>query len=36
VTARSFRGLGISDFHDDGKLDVVAHSQNLTFLFLQK
>jgi hypothetical protein len=31
-----FRGLGIGDFRDDGKLDVVAHSQNRTFLFLQK
>jgi hypothetical protein len=36
VTATSFRGLGIGDFNNDGKLDVVAHSQNRTFLFLQK
>jgi uncharacterized protein (DUF2141 family) len=36
LTATSFRGLGIGDFNDDGKLDVVAHSQNRTFLFLQK
>jgi len=36
VTARSFRGLGIGEFHDDGKLEVAAHSQNRTFLFLQK